>query len=211
MRTRERTVVLKQPIFAVALSILLCAPSTALAAKKITIRISSEPTGANVEWNGQVIGTTPLVREFDDTFFKAPKWLWSSFLADEIAVQIRKEGYVGKELRLTAGPYRWVNVDRTAEKIYFVITGTSFHVSLEPDTITRLKSEAAAADAAAERERAAERTNGGPRQSTGTGFFLSAAGYVATSHRVINGAREITVTSPVTGRTTPARVVLEDK
>jgi len=202
---------LKAPVCVVMLSIVLCAPSTVSAAKKITVTISSEPSGANVEWNGQVIGTTPLVRELDDTVFKSPKWLWSGYLGEEIAFHIRKEGYVGKELRLTSGPYRWVNANNTAEKIYFVITGTSFHVSLEPDALTRVKTEAAAAAAAAERQREGERTARGPLQSSGTGFFVSSAGYVATNHHVVSGAREISVTSPATGRTAPATVVLQDK
>ena len=110
-------------------------------------------------------------------------------------------------MRLTAGPYRWVNGNRTAEKIYFVVTGTSFHVNLEPDAISRLKSEAAAVEHA----RKAEPNARGPLQSTGTGFFISDTGYVVTNHHVISGAREITVTSPTTGRTAPASVVLQDK
>jgi hypothetical protein len=113
------------------------------AAERVAVTITSSPNNATVEWNGQVIGTTPLTRRFDDFFFKAPGWVWSSFLAEEITVRVWKEGFVGKEVRLTSGPFRWANRDWTAVKIYFVITGTLFHVNLEPDAITRMKSEAA--------------------------------------------------------------------
>jgi hypothetical protein len=136
MTTRSLTLAALAAAFTVA-----WAPGAA--AEKVAVTITSSPSNATVEWNGQVIGTTPLTRRFEDFFFKAPGWVWSSFLAEEITVRVWKEGFVGKELRLTSGPFRWANRDWTAVKIYFVITGTAFHVNLEPDAISRMKSEPA--------------------------------------------------------------------
>jgi hypothetical protein len=140
------------------------------AAERVAVTITSSPSNATVEWNGQVIGTTPLTRRFDDFFFKAPGWVWSNFLAEEITVRVWKEGFVGKELRLTSGPFRQATKDWV--KIYFVITGTTFHANLEPDAVSRMKSEAAS----------------GPVDSAGTKASEAWVGWVRT-HFVWFGGR----------------------
>src|SRR6185503_14884839 len=127
----------------------IAVPSPAQAAKKIVVTLESEPSGASVEWNGQVVGTTPFQQQFDDSFFKTPKWLWSNFLNEPITLRVWKEGYVGKEVRLTSGPFRWVNANYTAEKIYYVINSVTFRVLLEPDVVSRVARDAAAAAKAA--------------------------------------------------------------
>ncbi|MCA1568373.1 MAG: trypsin-like peptidase domain-containing protein [Acidobacteria bacterium] len=41
------------------------------------------------------------------------------------------DGYVAQTIVITNGPYRWVNLNNSAEKIYYVISSTSFHVKLQ--------------------------------------------------------------------------------
>ncbi len=49
------------------------------------------------------------------------------------------------------------------------------------------------------------------RPSTGSGFFASKDGLVATNYHVIDGAKRITVKWPFTGKELPAEVVVTDK
>lgn len=204
-RTMSRAIVV---LMAAALLI----PARGAEAAKRTVTVTSEPSGANVEFNGQIVGTTPIVEQFDEAWFKAPKYLWSAFLGSPIHLRIWKEGYVGKELDLTMGPYRWVNANNSAQKIYYVITNDSFRVVLEPDQASRIAHEAAIASATAATAAAAAKTaaDEGPIKSTGTGFITSAAGYVVTNHHVIADADHIEVTL-ASGAKSPATIALQDK
>ena len=98
------------------------------AEKKFTV--TSEPSGARVEFNGTYFGITPIEGKLKDHFFNGPKYLWSDFLNEPIQMTVSKDGYVAKTILLTNGPFRWVNLNNTAEKIYYVVKATSFNVKL---------------------------------------------------------------------------------
>lgn len=48
---------------------------------------------------------------------------------------VSKEGYVAQSGLITKGPYRWVNLNNTAEKIYYVIARISFSVKIGVNTL----------------------------------------------------------------------------
>jgi S1-C subfamily serine protease len=93
--------------------------------------ITSEPDGARIAINGQEVGTTPYQKKVKDFLFQGPKYLWSEWLNTPLQVTVSKDGYVAQTIVITAGPYRWVNLNNSAEKIYYVISSTSFHVKLQ--------------------------------------------------------------------------------
>lgn len=109
--------------------ILFCLVVNANAEKKFSI--TSEPSGATVDFDGEKMGTTPIEIKLKDHFFNGPKYLWSDFLNQPIQMTISKEGYVSKTILITSGPYRWVNANLTAEKIYYVINKTAFYAKLD--------------------------------------------------------------------------------
>lgn len=103
--------------------------NTARAEKMFTI--TSEPDGARIAINGQEVGTTPYQQKVKDFLFQGPKYLWSEWLNAPLQVTVSKDGYVAQTIVITNGPYRWVNLNYSAEKIYYVISSTSFHVKLQ--------------------------------------------------------------------------------
>ena len=103
--------------------------NTARAEKMFTI--TSEPEGARIAINGQEVGATPYQKKVKDFLFQGPKYLWSEWLNVPLQVTVNKDGYVAQTIVITAGPYRWVNLNNTTEKIYYVISNTAFHVKLQ--------------------------------------------------------------------------------
>lgn len=93
--------------------------------------ITSDPSDARVEINGQAVGSTPFEKKFKDFLFNGPKYLWSDWLNTPLQVTVSKDGYVTQTVVITNGPYRWVNLNNTAEKIYYVIARQSFHIKLQ--------------------------------------------------------------------------------
>jgi len=183
------------------LLVLFLAPTPTWAANKVRVVITSEPNGANVEFNGQFVGTTPHQFDLDDYCFKSPKFLWSNFLNQQIVLRVWKEGYMEKSLSLTSGPYEWVNLNNTARKIYYVVTGTSFHVRLQgypylpkPEPVREASSLPLEVVTV-----------------TGSGFILPRSGYVVTNHHVVDGVTGIQVMSPTRGKSAGAVVALKDK
>lgn len=112
-----------------ALALMFALAGTAAAEEILTI--TSDPPGATVSINGQVAGVTPIQEKVKEFWFNGPKYLWSEFLNQPVQMTVGKEGYEPQTITITRGPYRWVNLNNTAEKIYYVITQTSFHVVLQ--------------------------------------------------------------------------------
>lgn len=108
----------------------VCAVSTSARAEK-QFTIISDPSDARVEINGQAVGTTPFTKKVKDFLFNGPKYLWSEWLNTPLQVTVSKDGYVAQTIVITRGPYRWVNLNNTAEKIFYVITQQTFHVQLQ--------------------------------------------------------------------------------
>lgn len=111
-----------------ALPLMFALASPAAAEKILTI--TSDPPGATVSINGQVAGVTPIQEKVKEFWFNGPKYLWSEFLNQPIHLTVGKEGYEPQTITITSGPYRWVNLNNTSEKIYYVIKQDSFHVVL---------------------------------------------------------------------------------
>jgi S1-C subfamily serine protease len=96
------------------------------------LQITSDPSGAKVEINGQHMGTTPLALPVEEYVYNGHGfWLTSKYLATPIKLTLSKEGCVSKTQEITSGPYEWVNANGTARHIYYVITSPDFHLKLD--------------------------------------------------------------------------------
>lgn len=115
------------PLFALAFAFVLASPVVA----EEMLTITSEPPGAVIEINGNKLGVTPYQEQIKEFWFKGPKYLWSEFLNAPMQMTVSKEGYLPQTITITNGPFRWVNTNNTAEKIFYVIRQTSFHVKLQ--------------------------------------------------------------------------------
>lgn len=173
--------------------------SVALAAK-VTVTIVSEPTGANIDWNGRFIGTTPFSAEVEDYFVKAPRFLWSNFLGESITLRLWKEGYLAKSVEITSGPYVWTNLNNTARKIYYVVNVPNVRVLLERDPRTAPPPPPVPATSS---------TVEGPVTATGSGFIIS-SGHVATNFHVVRDSERLEVRIPGRSELLPAEVVVKD-
>lgn len=176
--------------------------------KKFTV--ISEPSGATVEINGKIVGTTPIDVKMKDFWFNGPKYLWSEFLNTPIQMTVSKDGYVAKTQTITSGPFRWVNLNYTAEKIYYVIQRTNYQVNLEKvgaflgtnpfssvgnsPTLGRSTAKNLTSEEIVQAALPAVVT---VRSGTGSGsgFFISDTGIVVTNKHVIDGNDTASVTT----------------
>ncbi len=167
------------------------------------VTVASEPSGANVEWNGHLVGTTPFTVNLEDYCFKSPKWLWSKYMNEAIVLRVWKDAYMEKTLTLTSGPYSWVSLDGRYTKIYYVVTSEAFHVRLQAFPYLPKPPTTDTGTGATVPE--------GPESVMGTGFVLPRSAYVVTNHHVVNGMAEIMVMSPSSQRSTKATVAVKDQ
>src|SRR5260370_17550341 len=83
-----------------ALVVLAC-PARVLADK---LQITSNPSGATVELDGVIIGTTPLEKDFPGGYFHKTRTSMGSRLEHPIVARVSLPGYPSREIKLTPGP-----------------------------------------------------------------------------------------------------------
>lgn len=214
-----QTTIVRRAIGVIAVSLL--GSMTVLAEKKFVI--TSDPPGARVQFNGQDIGVTPVEHKLKDYLFNGPKYLWSDFLNEPIQMSVSKDGYVAKTVLITKGPFRWVNLNNTAEKIYYVITQTTWTIKLEKigefmgtnpfaqPNVVLSNSSVASAPSRLNSEQVVQMTlpavvtvQVGSR--SGSGFFITESGIVVTNRHVVEGSESASVTTSK-GETLPSESI----
>lgn len=186
--------------------------------------VTSDPAGARVRLNDNEIGVTPLEIKVKDFMFNGPKYLWSDFLNQPIQMTVSKDGYVAKTLTITSGPFRWVNLNNSAEKIYWVITQTTWNVKLEKigefmgtnpfvAKNSLSNSEPGSTGAKLTTEQVVQTSlpavvtvQAGSK--SGSGFFITASGIVVTNRHVIEGSQAASITTSK-GETISSETIFE--
>jgi serine protease Do len=187
-----------------------------------TLKITSTPSGATVEIDGVVAGTTPYETNLPGGYFKKPSMVFSARLEHPMVARISKDGYATAEVELTSGPMRYITLNGKYHGDYWLLKSHEIHVDLHSIahtfTGTVQTNLGGAAPVALRPEFPAEEVvwNASPAvvllrgsHGSGTGFFLTETGVIATNKHVAADEKNlVAVTS--SGAELPARVVYTD-
>jgi S1-C subfamily serine protease len=181
-----------------ALAVCFCSPST----HADTLKITSAPSGATVEINGVVVGTTPYEEQLPGGYFHKTKTALGRRLQNPMAVRISLAGYTTKDIQMTEGPMNWVSLKGHNHGEYWLLKLQHFHVDLDPiSKVFTGNISADLADAAEESHEAdpalaiedvialakpaVVRLKG--LSKSGSGFFVTAKGVIATNADLARG------------------------
>jgi TonB family protein len=104
----------------------------ALAGTNPTLRITSEPSVADVEINGLVVGQTPYEVEVPESYLQKPKSIFGSRLDHPVHLRLSLQGYVTIELDLADGPMHFRPINGVHHGDYYLLRADHFHFDLEP-------------------------------------------------------------------------------
>ena len=206
------------PSLSVCAFFFLLAPR--VSAEKLTI--VSTPPGATVEINGIVAGTTPLEKDYPGGYFHRTRTAVGSRLEHPLIARLNLAGYATKEIPLTEGPMEWIALNGRKHGEYFLFKTNRFAVQLDSiaQTFTGEVSgiKTAAASSVARPQLGLEEIVARAKPAvlylksfdrSGTGFFVTDTGVIATNAHVARGAGALLAKMP-SGAQLEAKVVFLD-
>ena len=141
-----------------------------------TFNITSTPSGANVEIDGALVGTTPFHTDYPGGYFHKAHTVFGERLEHAMTLRISKEGYATQQITITDGPFAWVAVTGRHHGSYFVLKSDHFDMKLTPgaETATTWAGDARVGPLnphtmSAELSDEREKSHNGSMESVGTG------------------------------------------
>src|SRR4029077_9939339 len=202
-----------------AILLLLSCPARAAAD---TLKITSTPSGATVEIDGVRAGTTPFETDYPGGYFHKTKTSMGSRLEHPMVARISLAGYVTKEVRLTDGPMNWISINGRNRGEYWLLKSDHFEVELRAveqvftGGVTAKLASAGSVDLQPELslEELVRRTKPAVvylkgLDCSGTGFFVTDTGVIATNAHLARGEESLLEFLPG-GQQLEARVVYLD-
>jgi hypothetical protein len=116
------------PALAGVLAILVLAPLSCAESFNIT----SAPSGANVEIDGALVGTTPFHTDYPGGYFHKTHTVFGARLEHAMTLRVSKEGYAAQQITITDGPFEWIAVSGRHHGNYFVLKSDHFDMKLAP-------------------------------------------------------------------------------
>jgi len=205
--------------FSISAFLLLCfvAPSSAE-----SLKITSAPSGASVELDGVLVGTTPFEKSFPGGYFHRTYSTLGQRLEHPLVARVSLAGYATREIQLTDGPMEWIDLHGHSHGQYWLFKSNHFHAELNPVASTFTGSVAApdsAALAFLRPELSMEETVRRAKPAVvclkssdggmGSGFFVTETGIVATNAHVARGGASLLAQLP-SGLQLQAKVVYID-
>jgi serine protease Do len=189
-----------------ALFALACMCLAAPRARAETLTITSTPSGATVEIDGVVVGTTPYKVKYPGGYFHKPHSVFASRLQHAITIRIYKDGYTEREMKITEGPFEWTALNGQNHGRYWLIKSAEVTATLEAVTTVyhgspRLARTSAVASGSRHElpiETLVEISSSAvveiqSMEGRGSGFFISEDGVIATNHHVVEGHPTVVV------------------
>ena len=96
------------------------------------LRITSIPSGASIHINGVLVGTTPYEKEIPGGYLHKTKTTIGSRLEHPMVARLTLDGYAAKEIQLTEGPMNWVSLKGHNYGGYWLLKTDHFHFELQP-------------------------------------------------------------------------------
>jgi S1-C subfamily serine protease len=201
------------------------------------LHITSNPPGAAVSIDGVAAGVTPYDKDLPGGYFHRTHTSLGSRLEHPMVARVSLAGYASKEITLTEGPMNWVGMNGRNHGEYFLLKTDHFHVNLDPvaGVFTGTISERVPRDAAAisavpavmvrtpvdtgfreelSLEEVVRRTKPAVvylkgLTKSGTGFFITETGVLATNAHVARDEESLLAVLP-DGVELEAKVVYVD-
>jgi len=164
-----------------------------------TLKITSDPPGATVELDGVPAGTTPFEKKFPGGYFHRTKTVLGERLEHPMIARVSLHGFDTHEIALTEGPMDWIDLHGRHHGQYWLFKSDHFHVDLDTiaNTFTGAISAATAVLPASLQpelslEELVRRTKPAvvylkALESSGSGFFITETGVIATNAHVARG------------------------
>lgn len=187
-----------------------------------SLQITSNPSGATVEMDGVVVGTTPYKMKVPGGYFHKTRSVFGARLGHPMVLRISKEGYATKEIVMTEGPMPWIALNGRYHGDYWLLKTDHFEVALEP--VSKSFTGAVVATVAGNSkiemrpELRVEDIVQGSKPAVvllkrpdeqGTGFFITETGVIATNAHVARGEQSLVAILP-TGQQVEAKVIYID-
>ena len=202
-----------------AIVLLLFCPVHALAD---TLKITSNPSGATVEIDGVLAGTTPFEKDYPGGYFHKTKTSMGSRLEHPMVARLSLAGYVTREIRMTDGPMNWISINGRNRGEYWLLKSDHFEVELRAveqvftGGVTANLASAGSVDLQPELslEELVRRTKPAVvylkgLDYSGTGFFVTDTGVIATNAHLARGEESLLALLPG-GQQLEAKVVYLD-
>jgi S1-C subfamily serine protease len=197
-----------------ALFLLFC-PAAVFANK---LQINSNPSGATVELDGVVVGTTPFEKDFPGGYFHKTKTLMGARLEHPVVAHISLAGYTTKEFTLTVGPMNWVSLNGRNRGEYWLFKQEHFDFELKAisetftggitakvsDSGVALSPELSLEELVRQTKPAVVYLKG--LDKAGSGFFVTGTGVIVTNAHLARG-EETLLTLLSNGQQLEAKVV----
>jgi serine protease Do len=188
---------------------------------KTYLRITSQPSGATVEIDGNIVGTTPYEVEIPGGYLHGSKSVFGQLLRRQMHLRLTLEGYLPTDMDLANGPQRWVALNGTDHGEYWLLKRDTFNLNLEKAATSFAVN--------AQTSPPIISSPGGPTMSVeqlvkmvnpavleivtsdakGSGFLISQIGVAVTNAHVVESHHEVVVTTG-NGQSFTAKVVYVD-
>jgi serine protease Do len=184
------------------LAFLLLAPRT----RAESLTITSSPSGATVEIDGVVVGTTPCTVKYPGGYFHKTHTVFGQRLEHSLTIRVYKDGYTSQDLKLTNGPFEWVALNGQNHGRYWLVTTNHIQATLKP--VSTVFTGAVRTTTAHGREvelrpelpteQIVERARPAVvklrnADGWGTGFLITDTGVIATNRHVVEGQTSVVV------------------
>ena len=208
---------------ALASAALICA-LLSLPALADKLRITSVPSGATVTINGVLVGTTPYEQSIPGGYLRKTKTSLGSRLEHPMVARLTLDGYAAKEIQLTEGPMSWVSALKGHNHgAYWLLKTDHFQVELQSTSQTFTGAVESVSGSTTlvpgpRPELSLEELVGRTKPAvvflksltkSGTEFFITATGVVATNAHLARGEEALLATLP-NGTQLEAKVVYVD-